>query len=79
MEVATNVAVHGTLRPSENLWQQLRATRHRSSIRRLVTSRSLAVWRRELARNIAVARLLARCITERRQEEQPDEQEQQQQ
>lgn len=73
VEIATNIAIEGSLRPSESLWQQLRQTRVRNCIRQLVSSKSVPTWRRLLAGNLSLVRLLARSIIEQQQQQQQQE------
>jgi hypothetical protein len=62
VEIALNVAKRGTFRPANDLWQQLRATRHRNTIRRLLSTQAVGTWRRLFASHVDTAQLLARCL-----------------
>lgn len=64
VEIALNVAKRGTFRPSDALWQQLRAARHRNTIRRLLATQAVSTWRQLLSSHVDTAQLLARCLLE---------------
>ena len=64
VEAAVNIAVQGTFRPRQSLWEQLKGARHRRCLRTLIETRSLPKWRQLLSRNIDTARLLAKCLLE---------------
>ena len=64
VEAALNIAVQGTVRPRQSLWEQLKGARHRRCLRALVETRSLPKWRQLLGRNTDTVRLLARCLLE---------------
>ena len=65
--------MHGGLKPSKDLWNQLRTRRHKNCIRKLASTQALTAWRRLLSNNIQTARLLARCIVEYKEEEEEEE------
>ena len=64
VEISQNIAVHGSLRPSEGIWQQLKQTRNKNSIRKLIASNNITEWRQILCKNLNLVRLLAQSIVE---------------
>lgn len=71
VECAHNLAVHGNIKVDEQLWNQLKTARHKNTIRKLVSCKSISVWRKALSSNVICARLLAICATQRQQSDQP--------
>ena len=59
-----NIAVQGTFRPSDVLWEQLKGARHRRCLRALIETRALGKWRQLLSRNVDTVCLLAKCLLE---------------
>lgn len=73
VETAITIALRGGFRPSNAIWQQLRAARHRNCIRQLVAVKTIGTWRQLLSRHVDTARLLAQAVIERHREEEAAE------
>lgn len=76
VEIAVNVALQGSVRPSDEVWEKLRTPKHRNAIRQLVGTRVIGEWRRILSSHLETARLLAQCAIEVYQRQQQEKKQQ---